>query len=111
MAELKPIHNRQQTPLLSETEAMRVEWGRTTFAEIGQEQNARLRIENQMQRDRIERLEAENATLSATVETLASQSLRDRERLIVAGKAHTLWLGGLAVATLAAVIVALSIIR
>lgn len=112
-------------PVLDRHDAQRVEARLLTYEQARYETTARLRIENALLREqgqrlaadnaalavRIEDLEAQNATLSSSIERMAGLSLRDRERLIVAEQAHTVWLAGLAVATLAAVVIAISIIR
>lgn len=128
---LRPITDRTQPPpapqrpLLSDADYQRVEYGLVTSQEMMILTCDRLRTENERlraERDALIRLRdhlsaenaalrAENATLNATIATRAAQSLRDRERLINAETAHTMWLGGLALVTAAAVIVTLSMIR
>lgn len=115
---LQPINNRSQAPYLSESDAMAVEWLRLSWADAIREREERilaelagLRLDNAALAERIEDLEAQNATLSAMIERMAGLSLHDRERLIVAEQAHTVWLAGLAVATLAAVVFAITVWR
>ena len=112
-------------PVLDRHDAERVESRLLSYEQARYETAMRLRIENALLREqgqrlasdnaalavRIEDLEAQNATLSATTQAATNRASHEHERLIVAEQGHTLWLAGLAVATLATVIVAISMIR
>lgn len=67
--ELHRINDRQRPSLLDADDALRVESRAISYADMRQETTIRLRIENALLRDQIERLRAENATLATLVPT------------------------------------------
>lgn len=93
----------RRPPLLSESLALAVEQERLSYAEA--------LIERERIILRVAELERQRSAIYTANERLEDENAALRAKLTTAEQAHTIWLAGLAVATLATVIVALSIIR
>ena len=93
---LRPIHDRTQRPILSDSEAMSIEWLRVSYQQVILEREERiaaelagLRRDNAALAEQNDALTAENARLRGadtamgqTIETLGTRAFRERERRI-----------------------------